>query len=104
MLKNTAPIQQAAKPSLQAVRRAVASSTALETGLTVKQLEQKLQNRRQHRFHTSSWRPDSSRAAAQRLRHQSFHRRVFRLNTLANCLNVGRLVGIPCAVVQRLPA
>lgn len=54
MLKNTAPIQQAAKPSLQAVRRAVASSTALETGLTVKQLEQKLQNRRQHRFHTSS--------------------------------------------------
>ena len=50
MRKNTAPAQQAAKPSPQAVRRSVASSTALETGLTVQQLEQKLQNRSQHRF------------------------------------------------------
>ena len=42
--------QKPAKPSPQAVRRAVASSTALETGLTVQQLERKLQNRSQHRF------------------------------------------------------
>ncbi len=50
MRKNNAPIQQTVKPSPQAVRRAVASSTALETGLSVQQLEQKLQNRKQRRF------------------------------------------------------
>lgn len=50
MLKNNAPTPQTIKPSLQAVRRAVASSTALETGLSVQQLEQKLQNRNQNRF------------------------------------------------------
>ena len=38
------------KPSLQAVRRAVASSTAVETGQTVQQLEQKLQNQSKLRF------------------------------------------------------
>jgi hypothetical protein len=37
-------------PSPQSVRRAVASSTALETGQTVQQLEQKLLNRSQGRF------------------------------------------------------
>ncbi|GAA4006521.1 hypothetical protein GCM10022279_33060 [Comamonas faecalis] len=45
MLKHNARTQNPAKPSPQAVRRAVASSTAIETGLTVEQLEQKLQNR-----------------------------------------------------------
>ncbi len=50
MPKNNAPTPQPAKPSLQAVRRAVASSTALETGQCVQQLEQKLQNRSQYRF------------------------------------------------------
>jgi hypothetical protein len=34
----------------RAPSRAVASSTALETGLTVQQLEQKLQNHNQKRF------------------------------------------------------
>jgi hypothetical protein len=38
------------KPSLQAVRRAVASSTAVETGQSVQQLEQKLQNQNKLRF------------------------------------------------------
>lgn len=38
------------KPSAQAVRRAVASSTALETGAPVRQLEQKLQDRSRQRF------------------------------------------------------
>ena len=38
------------KPSLQAVRRAVASSTAVETGQSVQQLEQKLQNQSKLRF------------------------------------------------------
>lgn len=38
------------KPSLHAVRRAVASSTAVETGQSVQQLEQKLQNQSQLRF------------------------------------------------------
>lgn len=41
---------QTTKPSAQAVRRAVASSTALETGMSVEQVEQKLQNRHQSRF------------------------------------------------------
>lgn len=50
MLKLNTPPPKPAKPSPQAVRRAVASSTALETGLTVQQLEQKLQNRSQQRF------------------------------------------------------
>lgn len=50
MFKNNAAAQQTAKPSPQAVRRAVASSTALETGLSVEQLEQKLKNRSQYRF------------------------------------------------------
>lgn len=50
MLKNNAPAPQTTKPSAQAVRRAVASSTALETGLSVEQLEQKLQNQSRSRF------------------------------------------------------
>ena len=50
MLKNNTSAKKPAKPSPQAVRRAVASSTALETGLTVQQLERKLQNSSQHRF------------------------------------------------------
>ena len=50
MLKNNASTHQTAKPSAQAVRRAVASSTALETGQRVEQLEQKLQKGSQHRF------------------------------------------------------
>lgn len=37
-------------PSLVAVRRAVASSTALETGQNIQQLEQKLQQPTQQRF------------------------------------------------------
>jgi len=50
MPKRNAPPPKPAKPSPQAVRRAVASSTALETGQTVRQLEQKLLNRSQNRF------------------------------------------------------
>lgn len=42
MAKSTAPLQPR-KPSRQALRRAVASSTAVETGGSVAQLEQKLQ-------------------------------------------------------------
>lgn len=38
------------KPSLQAVRRAVASSTAVETGQSVQQLEQKLKKPSKLRF------------------------------------------------------
>ncbi|MEF8686746.1 UNVERIFIED_CONTAM: hypothetical protein NO986_04675 [Comamonas sp. A-3] len=38
------------KPNLRAVWRSVASSTALETEQSVKQVEQKLQNPNQHRF------------------------------------------------------
>jgi len=38
------------KPSLQAVRRAVASSTAVETGQNIQQLEQKLQYPSKRRF------------------------------------------------------
>lgn len=38
------------KPDMAAVRRAVASSTAVETGQSVKVLEQKLKERPQHRF------------------------------------------------------
>ena len=37
-------------PSLQAVRRAVASSTAVETGQNIQRLEQKLQNQNKLRF------------------------------------------------------
>lgn len=50
MPKKTTPTQQLTKPSAQAVRRSVASSTALETGLSVEELEKKLQNRSQQRF------------------------------------------------------
>ena len=50
MPKTNDPIPQTTKPSAQAVRRAVASSTALETGMSVEQVEQKLQNRHQSRF------------------------------------------------------
>jgi hypothetical protein len=38
------------KPSVQAVRRAVASSTAVETGQSIQMLEQKLQNQNKLRF------------------------------------------------------
>jgi hypothetical protein len=38
------------KPSLHAVRRAVASSTAIETGQNIQQIEQKLQNPNKLRF------------------------------------------------------
>lgn len=38
------------KPSLQAVRRAIASSTAVETGQNIQRLEQKLQNQNKLRF------------------------------------------------------
>lgn len=38
------------KPSLQALRRAVASSTAVETGQNIQQLERKLQNQNTLRF------------------------------------------------------
>lgn len=41
---------QRKKPSLAALRRAVASSTALETGQSIQQLEQKLQQPVQQRF------------------------------------------------------
>ena len=48
MLKATPTIRKT--PSLQAVRRSVASSTAVETGQNVQQLEQKLQNPNNLRF------------------------------------------------------
>jgi len=38
------------KPSMAAVRRAVASSTTLETGQSVQELEQKLEQSIKHRF------------------------------------------------------
>ncbi|MEN2431926.1 hypothetical protein [Comamonas sp. F1-6] len=50
MPKRSAPPSKPFTPSPQSVRRAVASSTALETGQTVQQLEQKLRNRSQSRF------------------------------------------------------
>ncbi|WP_157019673.1 hypothetical protein [Acidovorax temperans] len=50
MPQNNAPPLAPFKPSLRAVWRSVASATALETGQSVKQLEQKLQNSNQHRF------------------------------------------------------
>jgi len=49
MLKLT-PNNRKKTPSVQAVRRAVASSTAVETGQSVQQLEQKLQNKSELRF------------------------------------------------------
>ena len=48
MLKTTSATRK--KPSLQAVRRAVASSTAVETGQNIQQLEQKLQTPNKRRF------------------------------------------------------
>lgn len=48
MLKTTPADRK--KPSLQAVRRSVASSTAVETGQNIQQLEQKLQNQNKLRF------------------------------------------------------
>jgi hypothetical protein len=50
MPQNNPPPLAPFKPNLRAVWRSVASSTALETGQSVKQLEQKLQNSNQHRF------------------------------------------------------
>jgi hypothetical protein len=44
------PQNRSPRPSLRAVRRAVASSTAVETGQSIPQLEQKLQNQSQLRF------------------------------------------------------
>ena len=38
------------QPSLAALRRAVASSTAVETGQSIQQLEQKLKDSAKHRF------------------------------------------------------
>ena len=40
----------AKKPSMTAVRRAIASSTALETGQSVQELEQKLKDTANRRF------------------------------------------------------
>ena len=50
MAQNNAPPSKLFAPSPQAMRRSVASSTALETGQTVEQLEQKLLNDSQNRF------------------------------------------------------
>ncbi|MBP8186377.1 MAG: hypothetical protein KAX76_01410 [Comamonas sp.] len=50
MFKKNAGSLAPPKPSAQAVRRAVASSTALETGQSIQQLEQQLQNRQPQRF------------------------------------------------------
>ena len=47
--KTRTPVQ-IAKPSKQALRRSVASSTALETGQSVLRLERKLQGSQQQRF------------------------------------------------------
>jgi hypothetical protein len=44
------PQQRPVKPSPEAIRRAVASSTALETGLSVQQIERKLEKRTPSRF------------------------------------------------------
>lgn len=38
------------KPSMAALRRAVASSTAVETGQSIQKLEEKLRNPAKHRF------------------------------------------------------
>lgn len=48
MLKTTQNARK--KPSLPAIRRAVVSSTAVETGQDVQQLEKKLQNQSKLRF------------------------------------------------------
>jgi hypothetical protein len=48
MLKTTETTRK--KPSLAALRRAVASSTAIETGQSIQQLEKKLQQPVQQRF------------------------------------------------------
>ena len=50
MEHNKTPPPKPFNPSARAMRRSVASSTALEIGLTVQQLEQKLLNRCQNRF------------------------------------------------------
>ena len=50
MAHNKTPSPKPFKPSTRAVRRSVASTSALETGQAVQQLEQKLQNRSQNRF------------------------------------------------------
>lgn len=50
MQKPLAPPPKPFTPSPQALRHAVASSTALETGQSVQALEQKLQHQRQRRF------------------------------------------------------
>lgn len=48
MLKTTLNICK--KPNLAALRRAVASSTAVETGQDIQKLEQKLKEPAKHRF------------------------------------------------------
>jgi len=48
MHKATATVLK--KPSMAAVRRAVASSTAVETGQSIQKLEQKLKEPAKHRF------------------------------------------------------
>jgi len=48
MNKTTATVHK--KPSMAAVRRAVASSTAVETGQSIQNLEQKLKEPAKHRF------------------------------------------------------
>ncbi len=48
MLKTTITIRK--KPSMAALRRAVASSTAVETGQSIQKLEQKLKEPAKHRF------------------------------------------------------
>lgn len=50
MAQNNAPPPKPFVPTPQAMRRAVASYTALETGQTVQQLEQRLSSRSQNRF------------------------------------------------------
>jgi hypothetical protein len=46
----TTPATARKTPSMVAVRRAVASSTAIETGQSIQKLEQKLQQPPQRRF------------------------------------------------------
>lgn len=48
MRKSTTPPPK--KPSMAALRRAVASSTAVETGQSIQKLEEKLRKPARHRF------------------------------------------------------
>src|SRR5450830_1893701 len=87
-------------PSVVALRRAVASSTALETGQNIQQLEQNCSSPPRSGLPTSSWPPEASQSQVQRSPNPELHGLVVHGHTGVDGRDVLPPVALPGAVVQ----